>query len=511
MRVLLRGGCSFLFAASILIVGTASRADELLVMPYACSVSGGAPVLIPSADKGYRIIGGREQRNFTACSPSDPTECRNWTVHRFDVDCSGARVPWTSVVAAADGHRRAWVEGGRLLVRMPWTWSLPQGDPCARLSEFDQRRPRYRWLARRCEFRKARAPASIVTLPYGFAPKLGIDAIFVAGGAPAHTPSVSAADPAATASRAAAENVRIETPPVPPRISPSQRRAATESRNSAAGVSPQTKARQASPPAEAKAAPVATGSPASRAIINRRASEPGNTLPKALPATEHPEISTVVAADIATKSDSVQTAAIVQPPSKENSKASQIGQPQNEAEIRGQVRGLVSYLSDPTTVAVATLSVLATMLFAGFALMRQSDASRARLATSRDIGSVWLEENGSREQPSMALVKRDEASAPSSQQRPPAPQPVPARIPDLASNWGDTIPQTRVDALRVLGIGVSSDANQTAIKKVVDGLRMSWHPDHADGEDDRRVRELRLKQINAAWELISGARAEAHA
>ena len=50
-----------------------------------------------------------------------------------------------------------------------------------------------------------------------------------------------------------------------------------------------------------------------------------------------------------------------------------------------------------------------------------------------------------------------------------------------------------------------------AIKKIVDGLRMSWHPDHADGEDDRRVRELRLKQINAAWELISDTRAEEHA
>jgi len=167
-------------------------------------------------------------------------------------------------------------------------------------------------------------------------------------------------------------------------------------------------------------------------------------------------------------------------------------------------------LRDPMTVAVATLSVLAAMLFAGFALMRQRDASQARLATSRDIGSVWLEENGGREQLSMALVKRKEVSAPNSQQQPPELQSAPARIPDFASKWGDTIPQTRVDALRVLGIGVSTDANQAAIKKVVDGLRMSWHPDHSDGDDDRRVRELRLKQINAAWELISGARTEEH-
>jgi curved DNA-binding protein CbpA len=88
-------------------------------------------------------------------------------------------------------------------------------------------------------------------------------------------------------------------------------------------------------------------------------------------------------------------------------------------------------------------------------------------------------------------------------------QSAPARI--ATSTWGDTIPQNRDDALRVLGLGGSSEANQTAIKKIVDGLRMSWHPDHAEGENDRNIRELRLKQINAAWEIMSGELAKEHA
>ena len=31
---------------------------------------------------------------------------------------------------------------------------------------------------------------------------------------------------------------------------------------------------------------------------------------------------------------------------------------------------------------------------------------------------------------------------------------------------------------------------------------MSWHPDYADGPADRILRELRTKQINAAWDII---------
>jgi DnaJ-class molecular chaperone len=58
-------------------------------------------------------------------------------------------------------------------------------------------------------------------------------------------------------------------------------------------------------------------------------------------------------------------------------------------------------------------------------------------------------------------------------------------------------------------MGVTADAAEAAIKRIVDGLRLSWHPDHAKDAEDRRIRELRMKQINAAWEIIHGKRAEA--
>jgi DnaJ-class molecular chaperone len=69
------------------------------------------------------------------------------------------------------------------------------------------------------------------------------------------------------------------------------------------------------------------------------------------------------------------------------------------------------------------------------------------------------------------------------------------------------MPETRAEAFQALGIGAAPNATEAAIKKIVDGLRQSWHPDHARDEDDRALRELRSKQINAAWELLRRQRA----
>jgi hypothetical protein len=68
----------------------------------------------------------------------------------------------------------------------------------------------------------------------------------------------------------------------------------------------------------------------------------------------------------------------------------------------------------------------------------------------------------------------------------------------------DWLPSTKSEALKVLG--VSPEAGRDLIKLTVTQLRRAWHPDHAFDEDDRRLRERRLKQINVAWDIISGKR-----
>ena len=165
-------------SAVCLLPAADARADELLVMPYACTMVGGRPLLTPGPEQGHRIFGQRDQRKFTACSPVNPGMCRNWTVHRFDLDCDGARVPWVSVVAAtSEASRRAWLLDGRLLLRMGPAWSLAPDDPCAREPGLDDRSTGR--MRRYCADRLAMAPPPVVEMPFGFAPMLGIDGIFV--------------------------------------------------------------------------------------------------------------------------------------------------------------------------------------------------------------------------------------------------------------------------------------------------------------------------------------------
>lgn len=66
------------------------------------------------------------------------------------------------------------------------------------------------------------------------------------------------------------------------------------------------------------------------------------------------------------------------------------------------------------------------------------------------------------------------------------------------------VPKTRAEAFDLLGL--NPEAPEGTLKKVADGLRMSWHPDHARDAADRAEREARVKAINVAIELIKGER-----
>ncbi|MEZ5826973.1 MAG: hypothetical protein R3D01_00695 [Hyphomicrobiales bacterium] len=68
----------------------------------------------------------------------------------------------------------------------------------------------------------------------------------------------------------------------------------------------------------------------------------------------------------------------------------------------------------------------------------------------------------------------------------------------------DWLPMTVSEALDVLG--VDPEASRDVMKTTVTRLRRALHPDHAIDEEDRRLRERRLKQINVAWDIVSGKR-----
>jgi hypothetical protein len=150
----------------------------------------------------------------------------------------------------------------------------------------------------------------------------------------------------------------------------------------------------------------------------------------------------------------------------------------------------------PTLLGIGGASMLALLALA-FAYRRNQ--SEPGFTFARDITSVDLDaRKGGRE---LARAGRWLNASARSDAAPPSPaqQQAPAK-------WGNDIPQSRQEALDVLGMGVAPDVTDMAIKKIVDGLRLSWHPDYAKDAQDRELRELRMKQINAAWEIIVGKR-----
>ena len=510
MRLSLHRMLALLLAGSALSVGgQKAHADELLVMPYSCRVVGGIPVLRPSRDQqGHAVIGRREERAFRSCSPVNPDMCQRWTVHRFDLDCDGQRVPWLEVAAAAEAARGdgVFLSGGQLEIEMPPQWSLPAGAPCGRYREGDAER--FGSFERFCEERLARTERLTVAMPRGFAPMFGIDGIFVESQSPrvarAEPPPSRGDDDFSPRARPELSEPAAQPEPQPRRAEPVET-AETERQADAAEPIPLPIPKPASkakaPPEPEKPAPsVADGAshparPIIPQIINRQnaaaAEQPSDTEetePVVAAPSPPPSGEAVVPSEVAADTASTPDPAV----------------PTDRVET-GSIRSLGgsgrALALNPTVIAVASFAVLSLITLA-FLWRRGSTPSAP--AISRDIAAVSFDKGVVHGSGSPTLGTLPAVIAPA-EGRDPAPSlDAPPRPPEP---WGDAMPRTRADALRVLGMGVGPEANEAAIKKIVDGLRVSWHPDHARDGDDRATRELRLKQINAAWDILCGGSA----
>ena len=519
---------SFLLATSLLVLGPSPAfCDDLLVMPYACAIVGGRALLTPAQNQGHRIIGAHEQRSFRACSTADPTLCRQWTIHRFDLDCDGTPLPWATVVANARPNR-AWLENGRLHVRMPPNWDLAGDDPCA-----SGQRWRYGHLQRYCADRRALTPPA-VEMPAGFAPLLGIDAIFVtpknASQVAAYSSQLPAATPfAANVARSASEPEQSAAPKPSVHETPPAKEAAANPDLSPAAPMPapiiprsssrpeQSAASKPSvhepPPAkEAAANPgLSPAAPMPAPIIPRSSSRPEQSAaskpsvhepPPAKEAAANPglspaapipaALSTPVVPRIINRPGAVAETAPFLPATAAAQTSSVREAPVLSIVPDAPEPGMTS-LSSPRAAVAVVASVLVALTSIVLLLAR---GRRPRVGPNRDIARVSIGEPR-REQ----TVVRAERAAPE-----------PATIWSTAAGsrptWSEDVPRTRLDALRVLGMGVTADVNLAAIKKIVDGLRQTWHPDLARDPSEREVREQRMKQINVAWDILAAKPAQ---
>lgn len=487
-----RGIAVLLIAATTAsMVSSRAGADELLVMPYSCRVVGGRPVLTPSEDQGHAVIGRREQQEFQACSRINPDMCRKWTVHRFDLDCDGVRVPWMSVAAAADAHQggRSHVANGRLEIEMPPQWDMPANAPCARLEERELRRPDGAFR-RYCEERMAEAPPAIVAMPRGFAPMLGIDGIFVAASSKPPK-AIAKASPPGGVAPPVEKAARVEPPPAAPeRASRPVEKAPV---SPPPPPVPATAPKEASSDASAAGSAVAGAAPLIPKIINGEGASPVEPPADANAIKAEPS----PAPSASTSAQSPPVAELHVPP------AEIVPSPPADPDA-----GLTSAI--PVTVVRVPGHVDAGLLAAGgvaaLALLAAAVAYRRRRARSlsplsRDIAAVSFDARTSPGNPATLgmLPAVIPPTAPGRDLEPPSSLP-----PGPPAPVGDAVPRTREEALGVLGIGVAPDLNEVAIKKIIDGLRLAWNPDHARDAADRAIREVRLKQLNVAWDILAG-------
>lgn len=546
-----QGAKALLLAVMPMAASTAAVAQELVVMPFACRASALGVVLTPSDNVGHRVVSRRETTTFTACSPARPDQCRRWTVHRFDMDCSGVPVPWTDVVAAyAEGPRQSWVKDGVFQIRMPNWWGLAPGDPCAR--GFD---PVDRWRPARTRPCVEHAQElAIVSFPRGFAPTFGIDAIFVPqpGGPPvasSRLPVPSAPPPPGPterpavergpidrgtsersaekpSERAAVERPAAEKPAVekPVAEKPSPEKQAEKQAKAAPAPSPMTAPAPAkAPPADIASlqpsapSPNGTGShsPASDGpdgkvsrpivptIINAPPEAPAlKEEPKAVdksavPAARPPEAgpasspaSTSASASVSASASSASEAQGTLPvPSPKLPKSLK-----SKSEPSSSPETVVALEPEPAPRTSTTLLLAAATgtlaLLAALGLIVLALRRRPAAPVERDLAAVRFHSG------------RDVVAAPPGQAqdvRSATPPPFPGAA-------FDRVPESADEAFAVLGMGAGPQADLTAIKKLVDALRFNWHPDRATDDSDRDMRVFRLQQINAAWDILSKSR-----
>jgi hypothetical protein len=365
-------------------------------------------------------------------------------------------------------------------------------------------------------FPERRPVAGVVELPPGFAPLAGVDAIFTpldprvaeledgppprddrsgreAAFAPALTPK-PAAKPAAKA-QAAPEQAPAQTP-VPPSDSKSKsdsqsdrtsgskplETASTDtsgtatSRTAKSGPdNPQTApAAAAAPRPEVKAAapepaapPVVAATPASPA--------PGSSAPVTPTILNLPGAKAV---ENASKTETVVAAAEMSPPPQTQSGAG--------ARVDGWSAsgGEKSPMSVPP-IAFAILIAAATLAALLVILKKQAEAPVGAGPVRVPVEPMLPGFDRAPTEPAgQSLTVRED--------------PGPPVVSAIAASTG--MPVTRDDALAFLGL--SAGASESVIRKVVEGLRQSWHPDLAADDTDRAAREERIKAINAAAAIL---------
>jgi hypothetical protein len=439
---------------ALLALGGAEAAAQTRVsvaMPYTCLLERGRLVVAPSVEQSYQILGRREEQPYTACFGGEGSQCRTIMLHRFTIDCSGARVPWIEVVAAAtagrEGPLHVALENGQMMLGR-----RPHGG-----------RPGLR------DSRRLGGPEAAVALPPGLAPMGMIGARLVL---PVEaTPAEPAPSLAVSAARAAVASPIAAVPPAARMPAPEPGAQAGRSAVQSAGW-------------------VTEVIDAVEVISHAQGADAGQS-----------------AADqywlgIAGLSG-LGTVAFL---------AWLIHAMRAEGRSRGR-----AYVA-PAGALGSDAQMAEALRLTAAGLVPEIRASLDQIGAGVPLRQVLLRETHSAEQRLQALSRQAPADSDAWRRARVRMQGIVReleRLREIAEGANSSLagraeisePRDRSEAFAVLG--ANPEVEEKILKRLVDVLRQSWHPDLAKDEADRQRREHRIKQINSAWDLIQGKRLEA--
>ncbi len=477
-------------------------AAEAVRLPMYCSYIANKVVLVPSLkEEVHVIVGDRDHKTIRVCAPGLLSKCRNWEVHRFDVLCGGRQVSWRQVagqllnLASAspkkEGLFRVHLEPWEARILLAETEFAPVDEFGGRILPFmDGPVPPPVAVRDTADARPA-AATEPVTPPPGpgrsdpdsAPPKLD----------PPRVPEAPQA--AAIPQQAPAVNAPQSVMPPASGDVRAMSQGPDERPNSATPVPPPEGG-------DGKAANAVTG-PSNPKVVTAEFPVPDAQLSDK---AETPPSKGVIDLLLASVLLGIGLLAIVAAASwgrpllsrlsafRRGDDAEPSEEPDDGADAAEACRDLMRQITSELVKAMSAVNglkaapALQTTLYTELTAIRRSLGFTSQVRGAPGDGRDWnqirseliLSLQGTQRIIGIADAARTSFSA------------HPAALEVIT---------TRLEAYAFLGVNAS--ASEMALKKAVNALRQCWHPDLATDEEDRRLREIRIKQINAAWDLIS--------
>ncbi len=463
----------------------------------------------------YRVLGPRKTKTITICSQTDKRRCRPLVIHKFDVNCHGRRTSWDKIARRIMTARRIKHSANNraLTFRVGRRGFAAFNVRCDKPT--DAGKSRDRELKSACRRDRA-TPAMVVRLPKGYAPLVELGAQVIAD-AP---PLVARLRPIKSANAKAARVERKAAMALPGELSDTidnmpQPTAATRiasgrvlaSGSADTAITSVLQPNQAAAPQQAELQ-LATAT---------------KTVPQA--AKSWTETLVDAAGARATAPDSVQQSIV----------ATVLGLALITSLLSGigwfatqQLLGARNRRADPyqvilrrevTELARPDAQMCGELCRTGQNLIGEIHTRVDEIQGAAPLRRVLMREVRSMEQ-FLATTVQNAPDDPRDWRR------MRLRLQRVVTDLirlkditdgarrsltskiiSDDLPRDKREAYEVLG--ANPEASEKILKRLVDALRATWHPDLAQGEDDRELRERRIKQINVAWDLICEKRVEA--